>query len=157
MLGAMITSELLIAAPVERVWDLTVDVERWPSLTPTITRVERLDEGEMRLGSQARVKQPAQRAAVWTVTDLEPGSRFVWQTKVGPITMVGGHRLQPTEAGCRNLLTLEVSGLGSRLFERLVGGRIRQAIETENQGFKRAAEAVEAGEAGVVDDRVEHR
>jgi len=36
-----------------------------------MTSVERLDDGPITLGSRARVKQPGQRPAVWTVTELE--------------------------------------------------------------------------------------
>ena len=43
--------------------------------------------------------------------------------------------------GCVNLLTLDITGHGARLVGRLVGRRIGDAIERENRGFKRAAEA----------------
>jgi ribosome-associated toxin RatA of RatAB toxin-antitoxin module len=142
-----ITRHLEIAARPEHVWALTVDVERWPSLTPTISSVERLDAGPLRVGSSARVTQPKQRPAVWTVTELEPVSRFVWSTKVGPVTMTGGHRITPTPDGCTNTLTLELSGFGSRVLARLIGPTIRKAIETENAGFKAAAEAMAAERA----------
>jgi hypothetical protein len=70
-----------------------------------------------------------------------PQRRFAWSTKVGPVTMLGGHTLEPVEGGrCRNVLTLELSGFGSGLFRRLVGHKVRQAIETENRGFRTGAE-----------------
>ncbi len=146
MVGAMTThtfqrSELLIEAEVDEVWALTVDVERWPELTPTMTRVERLDDGPLAVGSRARITQPGQRPAVWTVSRLEPGVAFEWWTKVGPVTMTGGHQLRPDGRGCVNLLTLDITGRGSRLVGRLVGRRIGDAIERENRGFKAAAEA----------------
>ena len=137
----MLENEVLIGADVDRVWALTVDVERWPEMTPTMTEVTRLDDGAMALGSRARVKQPHQRATVWTVTRFVPGVEFTWSTKVGPITMTGGHHLRATPEGCVNRLTLEVTGFGHRLVERLVGRRIAESIATENQGFKTAAEA----------------
>jgi uncharacterized membrane protein len=137
----LIETDLAIAAPAPRVWDLTIDVERWPSLTPTITDVSRLDEGELRLGSSAKVVQPWQRPAVWTVTELEPGAVFAWRTKVATVTMTGRHVITPTADGCVNALSVELSGFGSGLLGRLAGSRIRQAIETENQGFKAAAES----------------
>ena len=68
-----------IAAPAERVWALTVDVESWPELSPTMTAVERLDGGPLRVGSTARVKQPGQRAKVWTVTAVQPGRPVPWR------------------------------------------------------------------------------
>jgi uncharacterized membrane protein len=137
-----LASEITIAAPVERVWDLTEDVESWPTITPTMTSVERLDEGPLRVGSRARVRQPRQRPTVWTVTVVEPGSQFVWEARVLGLRMVGAHRLEPVEAGCRNTLTIDLEGPGSGLMGRLLGGQIRRAITTENEGFRRAAERV---------------
>jgi len=136
----MIRNELLIEADPAIVWALTVDVERWPELTPTVTRVTRLGDEPIGLGSRARIRQPAQPPAVWTVSRFEPGTEFEWWTKVGPVTMTGGHHLRPHDRGCVNVLTLEVTGPGAGLVERLVGRRIAAAIETENRGFKRAAE-----------------
>ena len=138
--NTILSSELLIEAEVERVWALTLDVERWPELTPTITRVERLDDGPMTVGSRARITQPGQRPAVWTVSRLDPGVAFEWWAKVGPVTMTGGHHLRPDDSGCVNLLTLDITGRGSRVVGRLVGRRIGTAIERENRGFKDAAE-----------------
>jgi uncharacterized membrane protein len=135
-----ITSDLTIDAPVEVVWGLTVDVEAWPATTPTMTSVERLDEGPLRVGSRARVVQPMQRPRVWTVTELVPEERFVWEAAMGPLTMRATHRLTAEGPRCRNLLRVDVSGVGSRLFRGLAGGRIRKAITTENEGFKAAAE-----------------
>ena len=139
-----IRDELLIAAPVERVWALTVDIERWPELTPTITSVERLDDGPLQVGSTARLVQPGQRPATWTVTRLEAPHAFEWSTTVLGVTMTGTHHLAAEGGGCRNVLGLELEGRGSGLLGRLVGRRIQSAIETENRGFQRAAEAASA-------------
>src|SRR5690242_2704258 len=43
-----------IDAPVERVWEVLMDVERWPDWSPTMTSVERLEPGMLRPGSSAR-------------------------------------------------------------------------------------------------------
>jgi ribosome-associated toxin RatA of RatAB toxin-antitoxin module len=129
-----------IEASAERVWELTEDVERWPQLTPTITRVERLDQEPLRLGATARIKQPRQRPAVWTVTELDPPQRFAWTTKVFTVTMTGSHHIEPTPSGCQNHLAVELSGFGSTVFGKLFGRQLTAAIATENQGFKKAAE-----------------
>jgi uncharacterized membrane protein len=131
-----------ITAPIERVWDLTMDVEAWPGLTPTITRVERLDSGPLAVGSRARIKQPAQRAKVWTVTELEAGKCFAWATKAVGTKMTGGHALSQTEAGTtKNTLTVDIEGPLAPVVGRLLRRPILSAITEENQGFKRAAEA----------------
>src|SRR5207244_7694229 len=93
-----------IDAPVDRVWQVTVDVEKWPSITPTMSRVVRLDDGPLRVGSRARIKQPGQTEAVWTVTRLDERREFTWQTRRMGVTMTGSHLLEPAGDGCRNTL-----------------------------------------------------
>jgi uncharacterized membrane protein len=138
-----IASDLVIDATVDEVWALTVDVERWPELTPTMTSVERLDDGPLRVGSTARVVQPKQRPTVWTVTALDAPHTFEWEAKVLGVTMVGSHHLVSLDDGARtrNELRLRLSGFGSGLLRRVLGGTFREAIQTENEGFKRVAEA----------------
>lgn len=133
-------SSVEIDAPAAAVWQLTTDVADWPTMTPTMTRVVRLDDGPMRVGSQARIKQPRQAEAVWTVTRLVDGREFTWQTKRMGLTMTGSHLLEPVGDKTRNTLTLAVEGRGSVLFGRLFGRMIHSSIETENAGFRRRAE-----------------
>ena len=62
-----------ISAPAERVWATIIDVERWHEWTASITGAEKLEPGELKVGSKVRVKQPKLPPTVWTVTSLEPG------------------------------------------------------------------------------------
>lgn len=130
-----------IAAPVERVWELTVDVERLPELTPTMTRVERLDDGPLVAGSRVRIEQPRQRPRIWSVTTLEPKERFEWATRALGSTMTGGHEMSPTATGTRNTLSVELEGPFGGLFGRLLRRPLLAAITAENEGFKAAAES----------------
>jgi uncharacterized membrane protein len=131
-----------IDAPAEVVWGLTVDVTSWPTITPTMTRIDRLDEGPIHVGSSARVKQPRQTAAVWTVTRLDEGREFTWQTRRMGMTMTGSHRIEPDGDHCRNTLTLDVDGPGSVLFGRLFGRVLQSSIATENAGFRARAQSL---------------
>ena len=133
-------NEIAIAAPAETVWALTLDVERWPDISPTMTEITRLDDGPLAVGSQARVKQPAQRARVWTVTRLDP-NHYEWDAEMGPIRMRGGHHVTPTADGCTNLLTLDLDGFGSGLFGLLAKRTLAKALREENEAFKTAAES----------------
>ncbi len=53
--------EIEIEASVERVWELTADIEGWPDHTPTMASVVRLDSGPITVGSKAELKQPVSR------------------------------------------------------------------------------------------------
>ncbi len=140
MRGVRIEDRIDISAPSAVVWDLTTDVETWPTFSPTMTKVERLDTGPLALGSEARVKQPGQRAAVWTVTALEPGRSFTWTTRALGIGFAGTHEVVPVGAGCTNVLVLELTGRAAPVLGRVLGPVLRRAIRQENAGFKTRAE-----------------
>lgn len=125
-----------ITAPADVVWQLTTDVESWPRYTSTMQSVHRLDEGPLRVGSSARIKQPGRRAAVWTVTRLEPGREFSWRTVKGRRTITGSHCVVPDGAACRNDLEVEIDGP----LARLLGPFVRYALRTENAGFTAEAQ-----------------
>lgn len=134
-----------IATPPQSLWRLTLAVEDLPTITPTtMTWVERLDPGELRPGSRVRLKQPRQASRVWTVTETDEPRRFVWETSVGPARMVASHLIEPAGEGARNTLRLDLTGPGSALLGRLLGGRLATVLATENAGFKRVAEAADA-------------
>ena len=134
------TDTLSIRAPAEVVWRLTTGIADWPSFLPTVQRVVPLDAGPVRVGSSAKVKQPRQTEAVWTVTSLEPGREFTWRTARLGLEMVGSHLVDEEPGGCRNTLTLEVTGPASRPFGWLFGPVLRRSLHAENAGFKRKAE-----------------
>ena len=129
----------VIDAPVDVVWRLTTDVAAWPAFMPTVERVERLDDGPLRVGSTARLKQPGQTPAVWTVTRLEEQREFTWETRRLGLRMAGRHLLEPAGDGTRNTLVVEVTGPGAKLFGLLLGGAIDRAIREENAAFRKAA------------------
>lgn len=134
----------LVDAPPAVVWHLTTDVERWPTFMPTVQAVTPLDPPPSHVGGAARVKQPGQTAAVWTVTRLEPMTEFTWETRRMGLRMVGRHQLAPESGGTRNTLSIEVTGAGAGLFAVLFGGMIARVLRQENEAFQRAAGQVAA-------------
>lgn len=136
------THAIEVAAPPERVWDLTIDVERWPALFPTVTSIVRVDPGPMAVGSSARIRQPAQPERLWTVVTCDAPRRFVWVTQGLGFTMRADHEIAPTPTGgAINRLTLDIDGPMAGLLAAVAGRKLREVLAIENEGFRVAAEA----------------
>jgi carbon monoxide dehydrogenase subunit G len=135
-----IQHQIDIAASPSRVWELTVDVEALPDHTPTMTKVDRLEQAPLAIGSKVRIKQPAQRAKIWTITELDDNRRFSWTTRSTGTAMTASHDLAETSTGTTNTLTVEMNGPLGAVFGVLVRRQIQKALATENRAFKTAAE-----------------
>lgn len=137
-----LTDRRIIPAPVEAVWAATLDVESWPDDTPTITSVRRLDEGDLRPGSRAEVRQPGQRPTVWTVTTVDhEAHRFQWQATVYGMRTTATHHVETVDGGCANTLTLQMEGGPVRVLGPVLRRRLQKVLATENLGFEHAASA----------------
>jgi hypothetical protein len=132
----------LIDAPIDLIWRLTTEVTDWPAFLPTVQHLERLDTGPLRAGSTARIKQPGQSAAVWTVTRLDPLREFTWETHRLGIRLTGRHLIEPAGAGTRNTLVLQTDGRGAGVFSALFGPLLRSSIHRESAAFARQAAGV---------------
>jgi uncharacterized membrane protein len=129
-----------IDAPADVVWQLSTDVTDWPTYMPTIRSVERLDDGPLGAGAQARIKQPGQPVAVWEVTSFEPGRAFSWRSERRGLAVTGTHRVVPEGSGSRNTLTIEMTGPLAPVMGLLLGPMMRRVLRTENACFKARAE-----------------
>ncbi len=47
-------------------------------VAPTVTSVQRLDDGQLAVGSRIRVEQPQLPPTEYVVTELEPSRSFTW-------------------------------------------------------------------------------
>lgn len=130
-----------VLAPADAVAEVMFDVERWPEWTSTVTSVRRLDEGPLRVGSRAAIRQPKLLPAVWTVTAINPGRGFIWITKSPGVTITAGHFAEPTPTGCRATLSLQFSGVLSSLVAALTGGLSERYLKIESEGLKRRSES----------------
>jgi uncharacterized membrane protein len=135
------TVSIDIQAPPDRVWAIMSDIRRWHEWTPSVTSIRRLDEGPLRVGSRAMVRQPKVPPALWRVTEIEEGRRFSWVTGTPIARATGRHSVEPTPGGSRATLALEYSGLLGALVARLLDDINRRYLTMEANGLKARSEA----------------
>jgi hypothetical protein len=127
-----------VAARAERVFGVYTDVEHWPDWTRSVTSVERLDPGPLRVGSRARIRQPRLPVAVWEVTNLVPGRSFTWIARGPGIVTTGSHVVKPVGAGDRVTVTasLEQGGVLGPLVGLLTKRLTNRYLDMEVHGLK---------------------
>lgn len=141
-----------IAARADLVWSVMSDVRGWPEWTPSVRRVDVLDERPLEVGSRVRLRQPKLPPTVWRVTAYAPGESFVWQAAAPGVTTTAGHRIDRHADG-RTTATLSVVQQGplAGLMWRLIGGLTRRYVDLEAQGLKRYCETAANGTAPKTD------
>lgn len=123
-----------VDAPVEAVWPVVVDVERWPEWTPTVDSVTRLDDGGFGVGSRVEIRQPRLPKARWEVTDVAsdgPGRSFTWESVSPGIRTIARHQVAPREGGSRVTLSIDQTGPLGAVVALVWRGLIQRYIETE--------------------------
>lgn len=129
-----------VAAPADRVWQVTSDVQRWHEWTPSITRVKRLDDGAFTIGSRALVRQPKLPPAFWKVTAIEPGRSFTWVSGGPGFKAVAVHRVEPTATGSRATLSIDFQGIFGGAFGRMTKEINERYLDFEAKGLKARSE-----------------
>jgi hypothetical protein len=132
------------AAPARIVWSTLQEVGDWPIWTPTVTRIEALDSGGLRMGARYRIYQPKLRPTVYVVSILKPGEAFAWTAQMPGATMIAEHRISPSGDTTQVELSFEISGWLSRLLEWRYRGLIAQYVATEARSLKARCEATHA-------------
>jgi carbon monoxide dehydrogenase subunit G len=129
-----------VAAAPQRVWEVLADVENWPSWTPSVTSITRLDGGPLRIGSKVKIKQPRLPVTTWTVTELSSGESFTWIAAGPGYRTIASHRVQPADSGSVATLSLDQQGLVGELIGRLMAGLTNRYLAMEGNGLKERAE-----------------
>lgn len=71
---------------------------------------------------------------------MDPRRQFAWSTKAMGMTMTGSHELEAFGDGTRNTLAIDLEGPMASVLGPLLRRPVRRALESENEGFKTAAE-----------------
>ncbi|MYA32676.1 MAG: SRPBCC domain-containing protein [Gemmatimonadales bacterium] len=136
-----------IDAPIERVWDILTDFERygeWNPFTPSVTTNFEIGspvELYVRMGHW-RLKQ------VERIEVVEPPHVIAWSTTMGHRFLISALREQRLEAvgegRCRYRTWDDFSGLLIPLVMLLFGGFVRRGFNDVARGLKTRAETVSA-------------
>ena len=129
-----------IAAAPDRVWAVMSDIEKWHEWTPSVRSITRRDQGPLRPGSQAWVRQPKFPPAFWTVTEVGDRS-FTWVSRAPGMVVTARHYVAPIGTGARATLSLNFAGLLGPFFGRLTRDINNRYLAMEAAGLKRRSES----------------
>lgn len=134
-------SSVRIAATPERVWDIFFAVEHWPEWTESISSVERLEPGPLKIGSRTKIKQPKFPVALWEVTELVDGEFFEWVATGPGVRTTAGHRVMADGDGAIAISTVVQAGPVGRLIGLVSKKLSNRYLAMEGAGLKVRAES----------------
>jgi uncharacterized membrane protein len=142
VVAVILDTQADIAADIERTWAALIDIRSWPDWMDSISSLQRLDDGPLRMGSRARIVQPGMPALIWEVSEIRPPEEFTWHTALPGVRIIGRHVLRRNPDGTvRVELSLEQRGPLAGLVNALTGARARRYLDMEAAGLKAASEA----------------
>jgi uncharacterized membrane protein len=136
-------ASVAIDAPIEVVWSVFSDVERWPTWASSFTSVE-LINGPMRLGAKARIRQPRLPTVVWEVTQWEPGRLWTWTATSPGARTEASHVLSVSGRGTLAEQAIVWSGPVGRLAALVWRSLTKRYLAIEAAGLKQRCEQVAA-------------
>jgi uncharacterized membrane protein len=145
----MITdSSVEIDASTRVVWDVFVDVERWPEWTASVTRVVPLDGPGIEVGKRFEIKQPRMPKLVWEVTEVDPGVSWTWRQRSPGGTTFASHEVV-LQAADRTLVRQRIDQRGpiGVAVGALMGRLTKRYLHLEAQGLKARSEQLRRRDA----------
>jgi uncharacterized protein YndB with AHSA1/START domain len=130
----MISTTRSIPAPPAEVYAALADVAHWPDWLDTVDELHLLDGAASppAVGDRATIRQPRLPKATWTVTEVEPGHHFTWESKAPGLRFVGHHLVEPDgDGGSRVTLGIDQQGPLRGLARALWGRLTQEYVERE--------------------------
>jgi uncharacterized protein YndB with AHSA1/START domain len=126
-----------IAAPLERVWSLLIDIDCWPEWNPGVPSVEL--EGSPAPGAIFRWKS-GRFTIVSRLQDVEPMKRLSWTGRAAGISAVHAWTFEQEGDGVLVRTTESLDGLLAHLFKPMLQRFLDISIEQGLHSLKQAAE-----------------
>jgi len=125
------TSTTTPAEP-DRLWAVLSDVEKWPEWIEVYEEVSLAVGSPLALGTRAHVKQRGLAAGDWTVTELDEGRVFAWESRQPGVRLVGRHTVSAEPGGgSRLVLGFEMTGALSGVMGALLARKVRRYVDLE--------------------------
>jgi uncharacterized membrane protein len=138
----MITEDSIeIDAPVQLVWEVFSDVERWPEWTASVTSLVGRDGVDLAVGKRFSIKQPGMGTLVWKVTEVDPGLSWTWvQRAPGALTSARHDVIALPDGRTQVRQQLDQRGVLGELVARLMVNKTKRFLQLEARGLKSRAE-----------------
>ena len=130
--------QILISAPVEKIFALYANVNGWSSWDPDVKTSS--IEGAFFSGANGTLEPSKGPKAKITLTEVVPNRSFTVKSKLPLCDMYFEHELSGSPGKTKVVHRVVFDGLLSPLFGRLIGSQIRKGLPSTLQGLKRAAE-----------------
>jgi uncharacterized membrane protein len=142
-----IERSIVIARPVDEVWEFVHDTTKDALWQTTLVESEKLTDGPMGLGTRVRERRHflgLRIETAWEVTEYEPNTRSAIKAVSGPIPFSGGYLFEPLDAGTRFTVSGELDAhglfkLAEPVFARITSreleanlGHLKDLLEAEN-------------------------
>jgi len=130
--------QILINAPINRLFSLYANVSGWSSWDPDV-KSSSID-GPFFSGATGTLQPSSGPKAKITFTEVLPNRLFTVESKLPLCTMRFEHELLPVGNQIQALHRVSFVGFLSPLFGRLIGSQIQKGLPRTLEGLKRAAE-----------------
>ena len=136
------TAEIDVAAPVETVWRVLTDLERWPSWNPDVTSMS--VDGPLAEGTVFRWKA-GPRTIVSTIEYVDPPHAVAWSGRTLGVKATHVWRFEQ-EGDTTHVRTEEaLKGLVARVLRRSLQKTLDKALEDGLRNLKAQAERTAVG------------
>jgi carbon monoxide dehydrogenase subunit G len=131
-----------VAASPDQVWEVLVDVERWPEWTDSVSSVRPLDAGPLAVGSRVEISQPADPDRHVHGDGARTRQRLHLGAAAARQHGVCAPRVRLPDGGTRVELRVVMSGAVGGVVGRLYRKLTERYLAMEAAGLKLRAEGI---------------